>query len=245
MKKYYVEYISLNIIIILNNNNNYNNMDQTYLNKSKPNKSNKSNSEKEYDFLFKIVLIGNNSVGKSSIVSRFTDNVFDNTYVSTIGVDFRLKLIICKNYFTKLQIWDTSGQERFRAITSSYYRGAHGIILTYDITNRTSFNDLTYWIEEFKKYNNGETVPTVLIGNKVDLIARRTVSKLEAEKYAAENGFFYIESSAKNNTNIVNVFELLAEQILEKISKNNITENDLLLINLNKKSKRIPNNCKC
>lgn len=131
---------------------------------------------REYNYLFKIVLVGNSNVGKSSIVLRFADGEFNETYITTIGVDFRFKSIEFDEKKVKLQIWDTAGQERFRTITSSYYKGtishhsgAHALIIVYDITNQASFNDaIKYWYSEIKSQCPPDT-DVLLVGNKADL----------------------------------------------------------------------------
>lgn len=166
-----------------------------------------------YDYTFKVVLIGNSGVGKSSVLSRYTDDHFSDNYISTIGVDFKIKSLECNNKKINLQIWDTAGQERFRSIVNSYYKGAHGIILVYEVTSQSSFKSLEYWINEVKKYNTSD-VPILLLGNKVDL--EREVLKSDAESYASRNNFLYIETSAKKNTNIDNIFKIISLQILEK-----------------------------
>jgi Ras-related protein Rab-1A len=129
----------------------------------------------DYDYLFKLLLIGNSSVGKSSLLLRFSDNIFSERYhfylfsfLPTIGVDFKIRTFESSGSTVKLQIWDTAGQERFKTITASYYKGAHGIILVYDITDRQSFKDIENWLAEVDKYGN-ENVVKMLVGNKSDL----------------------------------------------------------------------------
>ena len=123
-----------------------------------------STGEQEYDYLFKLLLIGNSSVGKSSLLFRFCENVWDDNFVPTIGVDFKLKTLEVNGKKVKLQIWDTAGQERFKNITSSYYRGGNGVLVVYDITDRESFENLTSWLIEIEK-NANKNVYKLLIGN--------------------------------------------------------------------------------
>jgi len=177
--------------------------------------SNKNVPMDNYDYLFKIVFIGDSGVGKSAIITRFADNVFNECYISTIGVDFKIKSVMHNGKCAKLQIWDTAGQERFRTITTSYYRGAHGIVIVYDVTDLYSFQNIKYWFEEIKKYND-QNIPIMLIGNKTDIPNKRIVSKSDAESFASQYGLTYIETSAKSDTNVDKAFQLLTEELIDK-----------------------------
>ncbi|KAA0190096.1 Small GTP-binding protein Rab1, partial [Fasciolopsis buskii] len=126
------------------------------------------------DYLFKLLLIGDSGVGKSCLLLRFADDTYCDTYISTIGVDFKIRTIELNGKVVKLQIWDTAGQERFRTITSSYYRGAHGIIIVYDVTDMSSYNSVKDWLNEIKCYADSR-VSRLLVGNKCDLVAKRAV----------------------------------------------------------------------
>ena len=139
-----------------------------------------STGEQEYDYLFKLLLIGNSSVGKSSLLFRFVENVWDDSFVPTIGVDFKLKTLEVNGKKVKLQIWDTAGQERFKNITASYYRGGNGVLVVYDITERESFDNLTSWLIEIEK-NANKNVYKLLIGNKCDLEDKRKVTYQEGK----------------------------------------------------------------
>ncbi|CAN1345491.1 GTP-binding protein YPTM1 [Linum perenne] len=133
----------------------------------------------EYDYLFKLLLIGDSSVGKSCLLLRFADDSYVDSYISTIGVDFKLMLItdLCGSFSFQ---WDTAGQERFRTITSSYYRGAHGIIIVYDVTDMDSFNNVKQWLNEIDRYAN-DTVCKLLVGNKCDLVENKVVDTQTAK----------------------------------------------------------------
>lgn len=172
----------------------------------------------DYDYLFKLLLIGDSGVGKSSILSSFVDNTFTDTHVSTIGVDFKISAIELENKIIKLQIWDTAGQERFKTVTTSYYRGAHGIIVVYDITNRESFDNIKYWLEEVLRYTSEKT-NVLIIGNKSDLPNKRTVSFEEAKNFANKYSYDIIETSAKTNVNINKTFDNMATQIKHRFIK--------------------------
>ncbi|CAM9366274.1 unnamed protein product [Chrysoparadoxa australica] len=168
-----------------------------------------------YDHLFKILLIGDAAVGKSSIMLRFTEDVFDDHLQSTIGVDFKVKMMEADGKRVKLTIWDTAGQERFRTLTSSYYRGAQGIMMVYDVTRRDTFDNLDRWLEEVETYHpgRGRSVVKLLVGNKVD--KDRVVAREEAEGYARRKGMLFLESSAKTKEGIKQVFSEVVQKILE------------------------------
>nr|CAI44552.1 rab_A61 [Paramecium tetraurelia] len=174
----------------------------------------------EYDHLFKLLLIGTSGVGKSCMLMRYVDNNFTNNFYNTIGVDFKIKSIFLENKNIKLQIWDTAGQDRFRTITCSYYRGAHGIIIVYDITDRESFDSVKMWMSEIDKYAQ-EDVIRMLVGNKCDVDDKRAVSYEEGEALAKQLKLQFIETSAKLSTNIEQSFLTIAKNVLEK-SQNSI-----------------------
>ena len=170
--------------------------------------------DENYDFIFKVLLLGNSDVGKSSLLLRYVDSVWSDTFVPTIGVDFKVKTIDIDGKKVKLQIWDTAGQERFRTVVSTYFRGAHGIFLIYDITNRDSFKNLENWLIEIEK-NASENVLKILIGNKNDLEDERDISPDEGKAFANRNGMQFIETSAKMNTNVNEAFETLGKLMIE------------------------------
>ena len=174
--------------------------------------------EKEYDYIFKVLLVGNSVVGKSSLILRYVDQIWNDVFVPTIGVDFKVKSLEIENKSIKLQIWDTAGQERFRNVISSYFKGAHGILLIFDITSRDSFKELENWLAEVEK-NASTQILKILIGNKCDLEEEREISKDEGEAFAMRNGMQYIETSAKINTNVNEAFEDLAKIMIEYNNK--------------------------
>jgi len=168
---------------------------------------------REFDHLFKLVLIGDASVGKTSLLLRFADDSFEDNYISTVGVDFRFRTVTVDNQLVKLQIWDTAGQERFRTITSAYYRGANGVILVYDITSRESFEHVQDWLDEVHKAA-GINVTKVVVGNKADLVEQRQVTEMEAQDYARSVGASLIETSAKTSANVDKSFIMIAKQLV-------------------------------
>jgi len=171
-----------------------------------------------YDFLFKLLLVGEADVGKSSILLRFTDDTFSEEQASTIGVDFKVKMMTTSSgNKVKATIWDTAGQERFRTLTSSYYRGAHGVILVYDVTRRETFSRLEELLEEINVYTpgGGGKVVKLLVGNKIDL-PDRVVSRKEGETWAKQRGMIFIETSAKTKVGIQQVFSETIEKIMER-----------------------------
>lgn len=164
------------------------------------------------DFLFKLLVIGDSSVGKSSLLLRFTDNVFHQYYASTIGVDFKVRTLDVDGSTVKLQVWDTAGQEQFRTLASSYYRGAHGILVVYDITSEKTFGSISYWLDNVERFG-GESVTKLLIGNKSDLEARRKISTESGQQFADEHDMRFVETSAKSCENVEEVFLRIAKEI--------------------------------
>jgi len=169
----------------------------------------------DYDHLFKLLLIGDSGVGKSSLLSRFAEDSFTESFINTIGVDFNLKTLRIEGSIVKLQIWDTAGQERFRTITSSYYRGAHGIIVVYDVTNLETFANVQKWLTEIDRYACSD-VHRVLLGNKCDLVIGRKVSINEAQEFANQYNLEFLETSAKSAINVNEAFTKMAISILRK-----------------------------
>ena len=167
------------------------------------------------DQIFKILLLGDAGVGKSSIILRYTKNEFNASMVSSIGVDFKTKDIIVNDKKVKLQLWDTAGHERFRTITTSYYRGAHGIATVFDLSERESFEHVEKWLEEINKYAK-ENVMRFLIGNKSDLVDKRQVTYEEVRALANRLNIYYVETSAKNNINISDFFQIATKNYLNK-----------------------------
>lgn len=164
----------------------------------------------DIDHVFKILLIGDSSVGKSSILLQFTDEYFDDNLTSTIGVDFKVKVLEATGADgqvkrVKATIWDTAGQERFRTLTSSYYRGAQGIILVYDVSRRETFDSLQMWLQEVEQYamGGGREVVKLLVGNKID--KTREVTRAQAEDWARSRGMLFLETSAKTREGIQQV----------------------------------------
>jgi len=170
----------------------------------------------EYDFLFKLLLIGDSGVGKSCLLLRFADDTYTESYISTIGVDFKIRTVELESKVVKLQIWDTAGQERFRTITSSYYRGAHGIIVVYDVTDAESFNNVRQWLHEIDRYAS-DKVNKLLVGNKCDLNEKRVISFQQGKELADSLGLEFLETSAKNSTNVENAFVTMASQIKSRM----------------------------
>ncbi len=167
----------------------------------------------EYDYLFKILIVGDSGVGKSCLLYRFTDDIYTDSYISTIGVDFRIRTIRSGDKVIKLQIWDTAGQERFKTITSSYYRGSHGILLVYDITNHNSFQNLPEWLEEIDRYSSGRRPRVIIVGNKADLSVKRNVTYEEGFQFAEKWGLTFFEASAKDASNVQKAFLSLADEV--------------------------------
>ncbi|KAA8496791.1 Ras-related protein ORAB-1 [Porphyridium purpureum] len=173
-------------------------------------------SNPEYDYLFKLLVIGDSGVGKSNLLLRFADNTYTESHISTIGVDFKIRTIDLDDKTIKLQIWDTAGQERFRTIAAAYYRGAHGIVITYDITDRKSFENVKSWMDEIGKYGS-ERVNKLLVGNKCDLVNKRAVETEEGQELADALGMKFLETSAKTAENVQLAFTTMTREIMSSI----------------------------
>ena len=170
----------------------------------------------------KILLIGDTSVGKTSILSKYIDDKFDEVHISTIGVEFKVKSLTIKGKKVKLRIWDTSGQERYRSITQNFYRNANGILYIFDLTRKESFENIKDWLIE--SYNCDSKVKKLLVGNKVDLDKNKQMDKQIIENYAEKKEMKYYEVSAKMGTNINKIFRELAESILSGKSEKEMNE---------------------
>ena len=198
-------------------------------------------SQLEYDYLFKYLIIGNSGVGKSCLLIRFTDDKYEEGYVTTIGVDFKIKTLIIEGKSVKLQIWDTAGQERFRNIVSSYYKGAQGIMMVYDITDLESFRYLDSWLKEIEK-NASKNVYKILVGNKSDL-ENRKITFEKGKEFANLHGMKFFETSAKENKNVEEAFKEMTKDIINSLKKVNEKANASFVIekkkgkDLNKKGR--------
>lgn len=183
----------------------------------------------EYDYLFKVVLIGDSGVGKSNLLSRFTRNEFNLESKSTIGVEFATRSIQVDGKTIKAQIWDTAGQERYRAITSAYYRGAVGALLVYDIAKHLTYENVERWLKELRDHADSNIV-IMLVGNKSDLRHLRAVPTDEARAFAEKNGLSFIETSALDSTNVEAAFQTILTEIYRIVSQKQMSdrrENDM------------------
>ncbi|KAL6058301.1 Small GTP-binding protein Rab1 [Balamuthia mandrillaris] len=169
-----------------------------------------------HDYLFKILLLGSQGVGKSSLLGRFADDDFQDSYRTTVGVDFKIRTIDVDDKTIKLQLWDTAGQERFKTVTNTYFRGAHGVILVYDITDRKTFTQIEdYWLKEVQN-NAPPNAVLMIVGNKCDL-SNRAVETSVGKDFAQMKEALFLETSAKEATNVNKAFITLAETIKNRI----------------------------
>lgn len=179
----------------------------------------------EYDYLFKVVLIGDSGVGKSNLLSRFTRNEFNLESKSTIGVEFATRSINVDGKTIKAQIWDTAGQERYRAITSAYYRGAVGALLVYDIAKHVTFENVDRWLKELRDHADHNIV-IMLVGNKSDLRHLRAVPTDDAKGYAEQRNLSFIETSALDSTNVEQAFQTILTEIYRLVSRRTMESGD-------------------
>eukprot|EP01134_Creolimax_fragrantissima_P003616 CFRG3616T1 len=169
-----------------------------------------------YDYLIKLLLIGDSGVGKSCLLMRFCEDSFTPSFITTIGIDFKVRTVELEGKKIKLQIWDTAGQERFRTITTAYYRGAMGIMLTYDVTDRASFDNLSSWVKNIEQHA-AEDVDKALLGNKTDMKDKRQVTVEEGTAKGEELGMPWMEVSAKAGTNVDEGFLMLAKMVKKRL----------------------------
>jgi len=175
-------------------------------------------SGQEYDYLYKVVLIGDSGVGKSNLLSRFTRNEFNLETKSTIGVEFATRSIQADGKTIKAQIWDTAGQERYRAITSAYYRGAVGALLVYDIAKNVTFKNVERWLTELRE-NAANNIVIMLVGNKSDLRHLREVPTDSAKDFAEKNNLLFIETSALDSSNVEMAFQNILTEIYHQSAR--------------------------
>ncbi|KAL8208616.1 hypothetical protein R6Q57_008028 [Mikania cordata] len=187
-----------------------------------------SKVDHDYDYLLKIVLIGDSGVGKSNILSRFTRNEFYLESKATIGVEFATRTLQVEGKMIKAQIWDTAGQERYRAITSAYYRGSVGALLVYDITKRPTFDNVQRWLHELRA-NTDSNIVVLMAGNKSDLISLRAVDEQDGQSLAEKEGLSFLETSALEAHNIEKAFQTILTEIYHIISKKALAGQDVAL----------------
>ena len=190
------------------------------------------NVDKRYTKTLKLIVIGHTNVGKTSLISSFSDDSFKIDVLHTVGVDYHSKVVVWREESIKLQIWDTAGQERFRTLTQGFYRGAAGILVVFDTTEMRSFDQIPFWVESI--HENCPNPPVVyIVGNKIDLTSTRSVSYDSAEKTAQHYGFKYMECSAMLKTNICEIFSQLVSSIMEKKEEYCNEDNNEFFVKLN------------
>ncbi|KAI7900334.1 GTPase Ypt3 [Cokeromyces recurvatus] len=182
--------------------------------------------ENSYDYVFKLVVVGDSGVGKTNLLGRYVHDTFDFGSKSTIGLDLTIKHMMIKGKKIRVQIWDTAGQERYRSITKRYYRGSVGACLVYDITKRESYDNISRWLNEFKMNEAHPDSVIMLIGNKSDLQDKRTVTQEEAMNYAKEHGLLFMETSALESTNVELAFDSVVNNVFDKLSGKIATMDD-------------------
>ena len=183
-----------------------------------------------FDVKYKIMVLGESKVDKTQLIKRYTKDQFGGVYLTTVGMDFQDKIIEIEDKRIRLQIWDTAGQERFRNVTKSYFQSSQGLVLVYDITDRESFEKLNFWVDNIKN-NAPENAKFILVGNKCDLANERKVSYEEGENYAKNLNIKFFEASARDGTNVNELFFYLANEIYQdnKLKGNNNSNNGVIL----------------
>ena len=181
-----------------------------------------SEEDQKIKLSLKILLIGDSQVGKTSLLLKYTEHIFPEEHIATIGVEYKDRFIIRDNYNIRLQIWDTAGQERFHSITKNIYRNAHGVLFVYDITNRESFNNIKNWIRDLQ--NVGNDVRAAILGNKLDLESNRVIKHEEIEEICREYNMPFLETSARENINVNEGFDLIVNELFKDKTQEQIVE---------------------
>ena len=196
-----------------------------------------------YDLKFKIIVIGESRVGKTSLIKRYTKDQFGGVYLTTVGIDFQDKTIEIEDKKVKLQVWDTAGQERFRNVAKNYFQSSNGFLLVFDITDKESFQKLNdFWMDQLNMHAP-KKAKSVLVGNKSDLAGQRQVSIEDAEEFAKNNNLKYYEVSAKEGTKVVELFFYLANEIYQSHTYEEINENKTITLKKEKSKKKDKKKC--
>ena len=190
-----------------------------------------------FDVKYKIMVLGESKVGKTSLIKRYTKDQFGGVYLTTVGMDFQDKIIEIEDKKVRLQVWDTAGQERFRNVTKSYFQSSQGLLVVYDITDKESFEKINFWVDNIKN-NAPENAKLILVGNKCDLANERKVSYEEGENYAKKFNIKFFESSAKDGTNVKEFFFYLANEIYQDDKTKGKNNKNSLQLNANQKGKK-------
>ena len=190
-----------------------------------------------FDLKYKIMVLGESKVGKTSLIKRYTKDQFGGVYLTTVGMDFQDKIIEIEDKKVRLQVWDTAGQERFRNVTKSYFQSSQGLLVVYDITDKDSFENINFWMENVKK-NAPENVKLILVGNKCDLANERKVTIEDGENKARNYNIKFFESSAKDGTNVNELFFYLANEIYQDEKTKEKDNKNSLKLKAKKKEKK-------
>ena len=193
----------------------------------------------EEEFLMKIIMVGDSGVGKTNLLERYIKNEFWEATRNTVGVDFMAKKVMIHNQQVKIQFWDTAGQEKYKSISSAYYKSTQGVILVYDVTNRNSFRNIGMWLTDIRNHSDN-SIHFLLVGNKIDIADNRVITQEEASRYARKEGLFFMEVSAKSNVNqcVNKAFHILFEEILKRFfDTDKRMEKDSLRSDLSKQRK--------
>ena len=190
-----------------------------------------------FDVKYKIMVLGESKVGKTSLIKRYTKDQFGGVYLTTVGMDFQDKIIEIEDKKVRLQVWDTAGQERFRNVTKSYFQSSRGLLVVYDITDKESFEKINFWIKNIKE-NAPENAKLILVGNKCDLANERQISYEEGEKKASNYNIKFFESSEKEGTNVKEFFFYLANEIYQDEKTKGKDNKKTIQLNANQKGKK-------
>ena len=192
--------------------------------------------EEDYDEKVKLMIIGDSSVGQSSLLKKYCKNEFSNSYITTVGIDFQVKILTINNIKIKIQIWDTAGEERYRVVAKNYFNTSDGFIIMYDITNRESFDSVSNWVEQIKE-STPNYKKSVIFGNKSDLNKLRDVQINEGKELAKKHDFKFFETSAKDGSNLNEGIESLVKDVLKDIDSIKLKRRNTTSLKEKKKSK--------